>query len=370
MGVIATLFKWKKPILYICGITALGATLIAFIFLDNYYKSTTIFNVASPDLFKPEQIFGTSQKDMDYFGTDLDVDRILTIAQSNELIDFLVDSFKLYQHYEIDSTQTKAPYKVRDHFEKLYNVEKNKYNAIELSVEDKDKKFAAAVAKAARDRIDDIASNLIKSSQSKLIQTYNQSISEKETHLKLLSDTLTKLRLAYGIYDLKTQSELMTTLVSTAESNLARSRAKLQELERTPGIPKDTLTYIRANIKGYEEELKSLTSPDSKSNFNLTKFNDGKDVVDLLDEMHTQESASLGLDKQRFTQMKVAYGSKISAIHLMEDAAVPIVKSCPFRSLIILTATLIAFIFSVIGVLLLESYKDVDWKEIVKGNPS
>jgi hypothetical protein len=40
------------------------------------------------------------------------------------------------------------------------------------------------------------------------------------------------------------------------------------------------------------------------------------------------------------------------------------VKERPKRSIIIFSAILIALIFSVIGVLLADNYKDVNWKEI------
>jgi hypothetical protein len=50
---------------------------------------------------------------------------------------------------------------------------------------------------------------------------------------------------------------------------------------------------------------------------------------------------------------------------LVEAAEVPIYKSRPVRSLICIGEVFIAFILSVIGVLILDVYKDVNWREIV-----
>ena len=141
LGVIDTIMQWRKPIGRVVLIATAGTALIAFLFLKNYYQSTTIFFAASPDIFKPEQVFGTSNKDMEYYGSEEDVDRIMTIAQSASLYEFLIKKFDLYKHYDIDSTDEKAPFKVQEHLEKLYDVKKTKNNAIELSVEDLDKKF-------------------------------------------------------------------------------------------------------------------------------------------------------------------------------------------------------------------------------------
>jgi tyrosine-protein kinase Etk/Wzc len=43
---------------------------------------------------------------------------------------------------------------------------------------------------------------------------------------------------------------------------------------------------------------------------------------------------------------------------LIESGKVPIMKSRPKRSILILSAVLVSFIFSVIGVLLLENYRE------------
>ena len=56
LGVLATLFKWKKQILKVILLAGIGTAAISFFFLDDYYRASTVFYVASPDLFKPEQV--------------------------------------------------------------------------------------------------------------------------------------------------------------------------------------------------------------------------------------------------------------------------------------------------------------------------
>ena len=136
LGVISTLLRWRKPIIRICLIAGIGTAIIA-LFLPNYYQSTTTFYAASPDLGKPEAV-GEIERDREIYGEDTDNDRLLTIAQSNEIAGYLIEKFKLYDHYDIDRTNRKSKDKVRKKFRGLYNVEKTKYEAIEISVEDKD----------------------------------------------------------------------------------------------------------------------------------------------------------------------------------------------------------------------------------------
>ncbi|MEL6862808.1 MAG: hypothetical protein AAFP19_00245, partial [Bacteroidota bacterium] len=65
LGVLSTIFRWKKPIIYICGIAAVGSVLISLL-LSNYYESTTLFYAASPDLAKPPAV-GDEIKEKDYY---------------------------------------------------------------------------------------------------------------------------------------------------------------------------------------------------------------------------------------------------------------------------------------------------------------
>jgi tyrosine-protein kinase Etk/Wzc len=349
LGVIETLLKWKNPILKVIGLATLGTAAIAFLFLPNYYKSTTTFYVASPDLFKPEQVFGTSNKDMDYYGTEDDVDRILTIAQSGEMYDFLIKKFDLYKHYAIDSTKEDAPFKVREKLEKLLEVKKTKFNAIELSVEDVDKRITADMVNTAREKIDEIAQRLIRDTQLKLIQAYESSFIEKERTLLGMGDTLARLRQTYGVIDPDKQTEAVTKSVVDAEANYYRSKAKWESLKANSSVSADTLASIESNVKGYEEEVK-------RGNEMLKRYNLGFNSVSAMKEYYEKERDQISKDKQRFLQLRIAYGTKISTLVLIESGKVPIMKSRPKRSILILSAVLVSFIFSVIGVLLLENY--------------
>ncbi len=357
IGVLATLFKWKKQILTVTLIAIIGSALIAFLYLNNYYKSTTLFYVASPDIFKPEQMFGTSNKDMEFYGTENDVDRVLTIAESGELYEYLIKKFDLYKHYDIDSTQEKAPFKVREKLESLYNVKKTKFDAVELSVEDVNQQMAADMTNAAREKVDEISQRLIRQSQQNLLGAYASNFSQKEKTLANIGDTLMRLRQNYGVIDPDKQTEAITKTAVESESNFARNKAKLDMLKKSPNVSADTLILLEANVKGYEEEMKTNT-------LMLKKYNEGFNSVSALKEFYEKERDQVSKDRQRAMQLQIAFNTKISALILVESGKVPIVKSRPKRSVLIFSAALIAFIFSVIGVLLIDNYKNVNWNDV------
>jgi LPS O-antigen subunit length determinant protein (WzzB/FepE family) len=361
IGVLVTLFRYKRQILWATLATAVGTALISFLFLDNYYKSTTTFYPVSPDVFKPEQMFGQSTKDMDYYGGEEDVDRLLTIAQSGELYDFLIKKYDLYRHYKIDTTKEQAPYKVREALEGLYSVKKTKFNAIEIAVEDKDRRLAADMTNAARDKVDEIAQRLIREIQANLIRAYETSFTEKDKTLRGIGDTLMQMRNNYGVIDPEKQTEAVTKVSVEAQGNYIRSKARLDALKANPSVSKDTIALLEATLKGYEEESKNNVLV-------MKKYNEGYNGVSQMKQLYEQERNQIGRDQQRYSQLKVAFQTQIQALKLVESGAIPIVKSRPKRSILVLSATLIALVLSVIGALLIDSYRNVDWSAIQKAS--
>ncbi len=356
LGVIETIFKWKKFIIVTCIATAVGASIVALL-LPVYYKSTTIFYAASPDLASPENLFGTSAKAPQYYGTSNDIDRILSIAKSGELTSFMIDSFNLYERYDIDPQSKLGPYYVQLQFNEYFDVEKTKYDAIELSIEDHDREMASRMTNAARERINTLAQKLIKDGQLQIIKVYEENIRQKEIEIAAINDTLQKVRTFYGVYNTDAQAENLSQLIAEAEANLNNAEAKVTSLQAVR-FSRDSINLLKANISGYENQLVKL-------NERLDKFNQGMALVDVLTGAQKEASDQLAQDKERYKQTKAAYTSNFPTTLLLEKAPVPIVKSRPKRALIVVAATAVAFIFSVLGVLIFDTYRDVNWKEIL-----
>ncbi len=315
LDIVQTLFKWKRPIIWLCLATAI-LTVIITLLMPNYYKSQTLFYPANPSLNAPNVIFGTSSRDLSFYGDDEDIDRLLSIAQSKELIDQMVEDFDLMTIYDINPDDIKAPHKVVLQFFKRYNVIKNERGAIELSVEDKNPQRAADMANAARNKIDAIAQKLNANTQKKILETFDNSVQIKQDKIKTLSDSLSRVRQQYGVYlDMSSDNGSSIINVKTGKS--------------------------------------------------IEQFNQGLAYVQVLTQILNKESEALAKDMQRFEKLKTAFNSGISAVHIQDIATRPVVKSAPRRSLIVISAVLIAFLLASLLALLLEQYKEVNWREIV-----
>lgn len=365
LGVFQTIYRWRKAIRNICLVALVGS--IAFsLTLKNYYQASTIFYPASTELSNPELIFGYTGQVTQYFGSDRELDRLDEIANSSDVIDYIVNRFHLYDVYGLDSTTLKGRAKVREYFRGNYVAQKNKNDAIELSVEDTDPQRAAEMANAARDKINDIAQQLIKNSQGRLLATFDENIKKKTADLDRLADSLQGLQTKYNIYSGVEQGEQLTEQLSTAESEIVRGRARLEVLENNPIIPRDTIAYIKANLRAYERERQKLMAPNASDagSVSIKSFNEGLSKVSVMSDLHFQARKQLGFDIERYNQIRAAFNTKIPTVQIVEIASAPLLKSRPKRSVLVIASLVAAFLFSVIGALLAEAYRDFRWADI------
>lgn len=366
LGLIGTIYRWRKAIRNVCALALIGSVAFA-LWLPNYYQASTVFYPASPEVSKPELIFGSSSKMIEYFGTDKDLDRLLEVANSAEVVDYIVSRFGLYKHYDIDSASQEGLFWVRETFRSHYAVQKNKNDALELSIEDTDPQLAADMANAAREKINELSQRLVKKTQGTLLASFEENIKAKQVELNMLADSLRYLQAKYGIYSVGEQGDVLTNELITAQGEIVRSRARLEVLNNNPLIPRDTIEYIKANLRAYEKNLQSLNGQGKSSdNFSAQNFNQGQPLVATMLDLHFQARRQMSYDLERYHQIRAAYNSNIPAIQLVSAAERPIMKNRPKRSMIVIASTVAAFLFTLLAALLADAYKEVNWKQTLK----
>jgi len=356
LDVVVLLYKWKKHILGAAFIAAL-LTALASLMMPNFYESHTIFYAASPDIFKPMPI-GANPDEKDIYGLDTDLDRLFSLAKSNAVVSFLQEKFNLYEHYEIKKDDKLAEHKLMLKLKKLYKTTKTKYDAIDLSVEDKDPAFSAEMANAARIRIDELAQQVTKETQKKQLEAYAKGLAEKEQQYAILMDSLNKSIAKYGIFSTDSQGESYGTAIVEAQGKHLEAIAKLEYLNKV-SAPQDSLAKVRAQKIGYERQLDRL-------NKDMSKFNAGFPIVKNLERATRDFSLQMNVDKDRYASLKAVYDSKISAIHVVEQASVPVYKSRPKRSILVIGVAFLTGVLMSLWVLIKDQYDKNNWREQFK----
>ncbi len=339
--------KWKKElvraILLIMVLSVAGSLL-----LPNYYKAETTFYAASPDLAKPIPI-GGDEKDVRIYGDDKDLDRLFTIAMSHDLLFHLIDSFDLYLHYDIDKTGAKAKFKVKEELLENYQTIKTKYGALHLMVEDKNPVIAAAMANAARNKVEELSQKIVKDSQLKLISNYNENLNIKQIQSDTLAKKMQRIKKSSDIFETWGQSGLYTKMLSDAISEQEEAKGKITFYKKYPN-------YRDSVIKNMAVEMGAINKI-NKANAELEKY---APVLSELKQMEQELSRlydQISLDKERLKQLNATYVAPFTALHVVETADVPVEKSRPKRSIIVLLTSLCGIAIAFLAVFVIENMK-------------
>lgn len=344
--------KWKKELIWSIVIIV-SLSILGSLMLPNYYQAETIFYAASPDLAKPIPI-GNEEKDVRIYGDDNDLDRLFTIATSHEVLFFLIDSFDLYKHYDIDKNDAKAKFDAQEEFLENYKTIKTKYGALQLIVEDTEPKMASDIANAAREKIQKIAQDIVKGSQLKLIENYNSNLIIKQVQSDSLAIKLRKIKEASGVFETWGQSSNYVKLLGEAESNLEDAKGKILFYKKYPAYKDSLIKYMAMEV--------GATYKKNKAILELEKYAPVLSELKQLEQEQARLHDQISLDKERLKQLNATYSVPFTALHLVEKAEIPVQKSRPKRSILVLLSSLCGIMLCLLGVFVIENLRPEDKK--------
>ena len=295
--------KWKTPILVLVIVSGIAAALFSVFVMDEYFLSASTFYPSNQYVSDRSMIFNSQNTggQIEYFGGKGDVNRILTIANSEPVIDYIIDSFKLVEHYKIDRTAAYWKTKVRKKFDKNYEAIKTEHDAVEISIFDTDPKLAAAIVNAVVDKVDEENKSHINETKKSLYTLISNQILEQQRNVNGYVDTLSSLASQFKI---KVTSASGTVVV---EGN-----------------------YVRA-VQLYKSILAKQENAEKELN----------------NRINIKE------------QMEVAMKSNTSSLFIVEKATPADRREKPVRSLVVLITMLFTMFVSLIGVLLIEQIREL-----------
>lgn len=367
LDIIGILFRWKKPLLALISSATIGAIVVTLL-LDDYYTAYATFVPTNE-----EQKLFDSAGNLTLYGGDDAVSRVLIFAESSPFVDHMIKKFNLAERYNIDDSTPKGRNRIEKHFKKLYDIKRNKYSGLEISIQDKDPEIAFNMVLVALDKIEDLYRSATSGNKGLIKETYEKAIAEKEAELITVADTLTTLRKKFNIFDVNQQSKTLSGMLSGLEGQLAYDRAKLISFKEM-NAPRDSIINVSARIAGGLElrELMrggSLRNPEVETSSDIYAFNEGRDLVIYWETKIANLNEELSLIITQFAKFKTHAYSNIAGIIVLEPVQVPNLKSYPIRSFMVIGSTLLAIILGVIGVLILDAYKRIDWKEVLYEEP-
>lgn len=310
LHVIDTLWKWRIHLLTVLLITGIVVSAV-MLSKPNYYKASTIFYPASTSIQKP--VFTEADQNINYYGDDHDVDRMLSIATSGDTKWEIVEELNLRAHFSLGDEDEDTE-KLMKLFNKMYRVMKTEYDAVKIVFQDTDPKKAAEVANYARQKVDKKTQGIIHSAQQNVLKNAVKALDIIQSEINQHKELLKAERQKYGIYDTESQAEAFA-IVESRVGNTAEIKRKVESY--TEGI---------SLVKALEDQIEFST----------------ENLVDY---------------QSNYYRLKSALASDISALHVVQLASVPVSKAGPFRSLYVLGALVLVGLLSSIIILMIESLK-------------
>ena len=189
---ISMLWKKRKTLIYvtiIAFVVSIGISLL----MPNYYMARSI---VFPTKSNSVDFNSNSRNSVVEFGDEADAERLLQILISPEIRDSLTTKYNLYDHYDIDSSQSNPKFKFQKIYEGNIVFSRTRYNSINIDVFDKAPELAMNMANDIVRLVDTVMNRMIKQraigpmyAVEHEVSLIRQEMSDYTDRLKVLSDS-------------------------------------------------------------------------------------------------------------------------------------------------------------------------------------
>lgn len=320
LNILYFLYKWRKPLIII-AIAAVVISSIISLTIRPKYKSTVILFPATTSSISKALLSETNFKNDDVlaFGAEEEAEQMLQILNSDEIRAKISEKYNLMRHYGIDSTDKFKRTKLYEEFQSNITFKRTEYMSVKIEVMDSNPDTAALIA-------NDIAalhdSTKIRMQRERALQALNivkKEFLDKEAEINRMTDSVKMLN-RLGLYDYESQSEVTNEQYAIA---LAKGDQRA--------------------VKALEEKLKIIA-------------NYGSAYVSLRDNLELQRK-QLNLLKTKYEGARADAEQQLPQKFVVSNAFPAEKKSYPVRWIIVLVSTITTLLMSVIGILLIENFK-------------
>lgn len=346
--------KRKRLITRVCGSVAILSVAVS-LFLPNIYSATA-------KILPPQKESGGGLAAMlgqagglaglaAGIGIGGSSDLYLGILKSRSVADAVIKRLDLAKVFE-----TKTPDETRKALEGAVKVQAGKDGIIAITADNKDPKLAAALANVFVEELGrkSVQLNLTKAGTERAFL---------EKRLEVVKDDLKRAEEELRSFEVKNKAVKVDSQAAASIEGIARLKAEIvakevqlaslrsYETDESPEVK-----VIQAAIGKLRSQLNGLVGGGGSGDGIPTMGsvpNLGLEYARRMREVKTQEAIFEQLTKQ-FEVAKLTEAKDSSSIQVLDDAVVPVKKSKPKRSLIVILATVTAFFVSVFLAFILE----------------
>lgn len=321
-NLVAFLFTHRKLLITVTLVAAIASSIVSLL-IENKYKSTVILFPTTTNSISKALIadnFG-GKDDVLELGEEEEAEQMLQVLNSDEIKNRIIAKYNLMKHYDIDTTDKYKYTKLTKKYEDNISFKRTEFMSVRIDVLDHSPDTAALIANDIAALVDTVRNNMQHKIAIEALKIVQDEYFGMMHSMQLLEDSLDKIR-AYGVHDPEAQSEVLTQQLA---------EAFIQGKDRA--------------IKVIEEKL---------------------DILAKYGGAYTSIRDNFEWDRKQLSFLKAKYAeAKIDAERSLEhkfivSSAVPAEKkSYPIRWLIVVTSSVATFLFTIIGLLIFNSFKEL-----------
>jgi uncharacterized protein involved in exopolysaccharide biosynthesis len=310
-------FIWKrrKIITIVTGAAAVLAVVVSFLMTPIYRSTAIVFPAATSTVSFSEQRNAKAAA-MD-FGEEEQAEQLVQILQSARIRDRIVEQFDLMKHYDIDADDANKHHKLVKAYNDNFLFVRTRFGSIQIDVLDKEPQRAADMANRIVELIDTVKNQMVSERTLPAFEINKRKKEMMESDRKRVLEQLDSLG-ALGVVSLEGRTNLFQAYVD------AKNPADREELKRT----------IQANLK-------------DGASFDGLEFIRNEKIAKLEEFLVSYEQAE--------SDANTIFNHKF----VVEHAVVADKKDKPKRMILVLLATIGAFVFVVFALLINERIKEL-----------
>ncbi len=261
LSLVQLVLKWKWHIFIITVAAAFcGAIFSSPMFITPLYKSVAI---AYPANISP-------------YSDESETEQMLEIINSTSIMDSVIEKYDLWDNYKIDKNQKFAKTYMINEYRSKIKISKTPYEAVVITVVDKDPFVACNIAKDVLNFYDKKVHDLHTKKVGEVVAMYDMQLRLKQHDIDSLKQALTDLATNYGVLNYSGQLREVTrgfvngsTKANELKENLERYGANAIDLETKIVAEANTYSLIK---KDYEQNLRFFNSKLTYSNIVTEPF--------------------------------------------------------------------------------------------------
>lgn len=204
ISVIKTLLKWKWHIVAVTLLAAIGAIITTVFIMKPYYQSFAIVYPVNQSMGDRGSLFGNDAVDAEdyYYGSKHDANRIITLATSSTLVQYIINKYELTEHYEFKGKKFEAS-NTTEEFMENYQVYKTDKEAIRINIIDTDANLAAEIVNDVLATITKETTRPIEANKKQLAVLFAIQAASKKVAMDSLFQVLVNTKAKKELYDLQ-----------------------------------------------------------------------------------------------------------------------------------------------------------------------